>query len=193
MPGRLRDEFGAPSLVRAGRPNRRWWLILLGALFVGAVLAVWSCEEPANERPDLEATLAAAAGSEGDGGTIDLAGVADFGWDRAYLFGPYTAPDQISEGLGFEWTPLSPFGGAVIGDLLMPSEGFALLVFVQAERDVTGWTLFNPYDAPPTVLMTIPDRGPNFVVMPRDEAVLAVRASDADGSRSWMLEPTTGR
>jgi len=133
-PGRLRDEFGSPSLVRAGRPKRRWWLILLGALFVGAVLAVWSCEEPANERPDLEAALADAARSEGDGGTIDLSGVADFGWDRAYLFGPYTAPDQISEGLGFEWTPLSRFGGAVFGDLLMPSEGFALLVFVQGER-----------------------------------------------------------
>jgi hypothetical protein len=67
----------------------------------------------------------------GPGATVDFTRVAPFAWDRLYVFGPYTPPEQIHASLGFHW-------GGVEGTSIQESDGVNLVVFVK-DGQVVHW------------------------------------------------------
>lgn len=101
---------------------KRSALILLGLVIplLGAGALLWV------RGRSVSAAIAARAAA---GGELDLAEVADFEWDKVYLFGPYTPRQYVGEALGFEWPSL---GGSDIES----SDGVTLVVFVKDGRVV---------------------------------------------------------
>lgn len=191
----MTTDTRAPGPTGRLRSRPRRWLIVL-LVVVGAIASLIALAfRPDNERKDLQPSIGAAAAQVGSGGVIDLANVADFEWDRVYLFLAYSGSDGIREGLGFDWVPASPAESAVMGNLLLASDELSLLVFVRGDRDVTGWTILNSDDRPPSIqpdLDAIPDY---FAVYPRGDA--RFRVTDLTGQLSdpaypgWELSPAT--
>jgi hypothetical protein len=119
-------------------------IFLFGAIVASTVVFALAARSPANERPGLGSEIASVAATAGDGGYVDLSRVADFAWDRVHIFGAYSNGKDISDSLGFEWLPVPPIQQALLGDAsILSSDELTLLVFVQGERDVTGWTILN--------------------------------------------------
>lgn len=162
----------------------RWAAGGVTILVVVSVVIVWALRSPDNERSEIEGILITAAADAGEGGRVDLARELDFEWDRGYVLGPYTTGDGVRECLGFDWSPLSPAGAGLYGDLFMPNEGFALLVFVRGARDVTGWTILSPYEPVPTVEIAIDDW---CLMFSRDAAAFQVTDIEADWAQLTYL------
>ena len=118
-------------------------IAIAGLAIAIVALGAAAFRPPPNEKPDLEASLAAAAAEAGTGGHVRLADVAAFDWDRAYLFGAYTPLDVVTHELGFDWAPMSRFDAWLSGDSFMPNDGVALIVFVRGDCDVTGWRVLS--------------------------------------------------
>ena len=129
--------------------------VLFGAvalLIVGPLLASWlhyattrvdNAYEPQFRRNLTEAARA--------GDTLDLASVADFEWDRVYMFPPYTSRKLMEEAVGSKWTPpvsyleylfssSSPLGQGLVDDSLHK------LVFVRDGDVVLDVTLDRSID-----------------------------------------------
>jgi hypothetical protein len=168
-------------------------LLIIGVI---AGLVVVAFRSPSNERKDLQPAIGSAAAQVGSGGTIDLATVAAFAWDRVYLFLAYSGSDGIRDGLGFDWVPASLAESAVFGNLLLASDELSLLVFVRGERDVTGWTILNSNEEPPSIQFDIWAIVDYFAVYQRGDARFTV--TDLAGQSSdpvypaWELSPAIG-
>jgi hypothetical protein len=115
---------------------RKHWL--LPAIAIAAAL-LWFGLPPYHERmpPDeqlaakLQGTLRALNAGATVPATIDLPAIADFDWDRVYVFGAYECPEFIAEKLGFRWDGCEA-SGTVVQDF------FQLVVFVKA-KSVVRW------------------------------------------------------
>ena len=90
-----------------------------------------------------------------NGGTVDLADIARFDWDRVVLVQPGTSRDAISERLGQEWTGIDTVDG---GDLLIFLDGADVVRFA----DYRGSNTFEGFERP-------------FAELPKESAVLDVR------------------
>ena len=155
--------------------------------FTGVALAIVAFgtivfQPPSNEKPDLEPGLVSAADKVGAGGHISLVDVAPFEWDRAYVFGAYTPLDVVTHELGFDWEPMSRFDAWLWGDSFMPNDGFALVVFVRGEHDVTGYRILSPYETPSVYVDA------DSIVMPRDGASFMV--TDGEVGVGWEITPS---
>jgi hypothetical protein len=60
---------------------------------------------------------------EGSGGSLRMVDYTRFEWDRFFVFGPYTTPDQIEHALGLDWKGAQRSG-------IAERDGICLLVFV---------------------------------------------------------------
>jgi hypothetical protein len=110
---------------------------MVGVVVVGIVAA----RPPEHERPDVAHALATAVAQQDVGETVLLASVAPFRWSDAYVFAPYTDVSQLSDALGFRWSPCSPLWAILGCELRLSTEDQYLLVFVDASaQSVTGWT-----------------------------------------------------
>jgi hypothetical protein len=122
-------------------------LLIGGAIVVLLIAVVWLVFSPfrpvPNERSELADAVPSAVGQAGDGGIVDMGALANFDWDRMYIFGAYTPDAAVSETLGFAWGT---------GDnLRLPNDGFVLLIFAK-DQSVTGWAVLNDYQATGPVL-----------------------------------------
>lgn len=154
-------------------------IVLFGVVIALTAGAALSFRSPSNERPHLGEIISTAAAKTGDGGSLDLADVADFPWDRLYVIGPYASSDDIERSLGFDWKPTSPAVHAVLGNASMQSDELTLLVFVRGEREVTGWTILNRDEDP----------GEPFVNFDLEDGEPTVFASADAG---FVVDNTTG-
>lgn len=125
------------------------------------VLTVGLCAtaRPAGERTNLHARVAVAVERAGHGGQIHLAEVTDFEWDRVHIFGAYSTREQIEAKLD-GWTPLSPAGHVLWGDLFLAYDGYQLLAFVD-EGEVVAWTVLNQGDQSQTYVEFHPGQLPH--------------------------------
>ena len=162
-------------------PRGRAALTVVVVALALVALAAFVFLPPPNEKSDLQADLAVAAAEVGDGGRIRLADVADFDWDRAYVFDAYTPADVVAGELG-GWVPMSRLDGWMWGDLFLPNDGFALVVFVRGDHEVTGYRVVSPYEDDGVYMNT-----GGLAVMPRDSAVFSV---DGDAESGWGLTPS---
>ncbi|MDQ3689354.1 MAG: hypothetical protein M3406_04835 [Chloroflexota bacterium] len=110
-------------------------LVWIGA----AVLAVlgaglWATARPGGEFSGLDVRLAAAAEVAGDGGRKNLTDATDLEWDDAHIFGSYTNASQIEAQMD-GWSPLSPAGRLVFGDLFLGQDGLQLLLPTERQGD----------------------------------------------------------
>lgn len=110
------------------------FLVLLG-------VGVWATTRPAGEFTGLDARLATSAGEAGHGGGIDLGDATDFEWDEVHIFGAYTTTAGIEAQMD-GWSPLSPAGRFLIGDLFLAYDGLQLLAF-RRDGEVVAWTVMN--------------------------------------------------
>jgi hypothetical protein len=75
-----------------------WMALAAGLLCVAVGLGVWL-------RPENSVSLALLEQvRQGPGAVVDFAQIAPFAWDRLYIFGPYTPPEEIDACLGFHWS-----------------------------------------------------------------------------------------
>jgi hypothetical protein len=125
------------------------FLVFCAALVGLVALGYVGLRSPPNQQPALQGTIVRAAERAGDGGTVRLADLVSFEWDRFYVFGSGATTSAIGRTLGFDWSPLSPLEGVVSAGIPMPSDGLFLLVFVSGEKDVTGWVEVNGDGDPP--------------------------------------------
>ena len=144
-------------------------LVIVGIVVIG--LAVWASRRPDGEMPNLHAELVAAAEQTGIGGSFALSDVADFAWDRAHVFPPYSS-ELVSQELGFDWSPLSPAGRLVWEWAYLANEGLNLIVFVEGEDTVTGWSILGTQYLDQAYLELSRDGSP--VVIARGADVLSV-------------------
>jgi hypothetical protein len=77
----------------------------------------------------LDALTDAVRESDRTGVPFRLASVTSFEWDRVYVFGPYSTPEQIREQLGFDWP-------AAEDSKIEDADWMNLLVFVRDGRVV---------------------------------------------------------
>ncbi len=89
------------------------------------------------------------------GGTVDLADLARFDWDRVVLVQAGTSRDAISQRLGQEWTGIDTVDG---GELLIFLDGADVVRFA----DYRGSNSFEGFEQP-------------FAELPKERAVLDVR------------------
>jgi hypothetical protein len=152
-----------------------------GALIVAVAFLGYVAVGPAgNERPEVQQTVVAAAERVGDGGSVAMADLLPFQWDRMYVFGSYTTPNAMNDALGFDWSPLSPLDTVISAGAVMPNDGLFLLVFVQGDNQVTGWVELNANGDPPFVEF---DDSAGSGAISRASAIFTVQ----DAS-SWMFE-----
>ncbi|MBC8162876.1 MAG: hypothetical protein H7Z42_16835 [Roseiflexaceae bacterium] len=82
---------------------RRWLMIVLvGMLLVGITGFV----SPHLRRYELSRrldSLVLQATAPGGSGAVDIGQIDQFGWDRLYVFTPYTPHTTVDEALGFAW------------------------------------------------------------------------------------------
>jgi hypothetical protein len=191
---------GIEPLTDRTDPARRWrsdrlaLVLLLVAAASGLVVLAFG--RPSGERKDFQAQLGAAARKVGTGGTINLASITNFDWDRAYVFPPYSDPAGIRKALGFDWVPASPAEALVVGNLMLASDEQSLWVFVKGERDVTAWTVLNSRSDPPSIQLTRSAFSDWFAVFPHDSANFTV--TDLLGTlgdptdQGWEMTPADG-
>jgi hypothetical protein len=147
-------------------------LVLLGA-------GLWATARPGGEFSGLDVRLAAAAEAAGNGGRIDLTDATDFEWDDAHIFGSYTNATQIEAQMD-GWSPLSPAGRLVFGDLFLGQDGLQLLAFRQNGK-VTAWTVMGQEQLSQTYIRFHPGVLPP-VVSPSDDTFVVERFFDG-----WSL------
>jgi hypothetical protein len=135
------------------------------------IVAVLAFRRPDGELPQLHEELVAAAAQAGIGGSFHLSDVADFAWDRAHVFPPYSS-GLVSDELGFGWSPLPPAYRLVFDDLYLANEGLNLVVFVEGADTVTGWSLLGTEYLDQAYLELTRDGSP--VVIERDADLLFV-------------------
>jgi hypothetical protein len=135
---------------------RRAIVVVLSASAVLAAFAFWATREPAGERPDLDAAIEAEAARIGNGGVLDLTRVTDFAWEEVAIFPSYTGVSSIQDELDLNWSPLSPFGTWIVGDLFLGYDWLQLLVFTKDER-VVAWAILNALDASDSTLVWFED------------------------------------
>ncbi len=133
---------------------------LLAAAFVifGAVVFLTRSEDRVAVDNLLAEDLTRAiqlAEEEGDG-TVDLAALADFPWDRVLIVAPGTARSAVSAALGSEYKGDLPFGS--LGQVFVFARGRELARIA----DYRGRGTFTGFERP-------------LDVLPRDRAVLRVR------------------
>lgn len=144
-------------------------LAVAGLVGISAVsIAVIVGSRAENERPELGARIADAAGRSQTGAEIDLESVIGDQWVSGYLFMGYYPPDGISAVLGFEWPAAARIG---IED---SDEGVLVLV---ADQRVIAWSRI-PADAlleSPEGYAVFEPGDATFVVGTREGQVLLCR------------------
>jgi hypothetical protein len=156
--------------------------VVLGSLAVAVAFGIyWLVDAPDGEQPELQRSIASAADVAGDGGTIDLAAVADFPWDRVHVINAYTPHDVIASELGFDWQPYSRLGGMLFDDAVLSYDSRQLIVFVRGDRDVTGWIILNLEPEPPYVGFEFEGLPP---VLSQDGADFVVEGTPG---QNWLL------
>lgn len=94
------------------RQRRRLIRVLVPVLVVAAMVAgvrLWLLAPPDPKyvpSSELEAALVSAIDHARPHGSFDLAVVAPFPWDRAYVLGAYSGPELFEERAGFPWEGL---------------------------------------------------------------------------------------
>src|SRR6478752_726683 len=142
------------------RMGRVLALVAAGLVFFIAalVLVVYVTRDEDNIQADniLSENFTKAVGTApAGGGTVDLADLARFDWDRVVLVQPGTSRDAISKRLGQEWTGIDTVDG---GDLLIFLNGADVVRFA----DYRGSNTFEGFERP-------------FAELPKEAAVLDVR------------------
>ena len=127
--------------------------------FIAAlVLVVYVTRDEDNIQADnmlSENFTKAVALAPSNGGSVELADIAGFDWDRVVLVQPGTSRAAISERLGQEWTGVDTVDG---GDLLIFLDGADVVRFA----DYRGSNSFEGFERP-------------FAELPKESAVLDVR------------------
>ncbi len=149
-------------------------LVLLGA-------GLWATARPGGEFSGLDVRLAIAAEAAGHGGRINLTDATAFEWDDAHIFGSYTNATQIEAQMD-GWSPLSPAGRLVFGDLFLGQDGLQLLAFRQNGK-VTAWTVMNQEQLSQTYIHFDPFALPR-VATPSDDTFVVDRYFSG-----WSLVP----
>jgi hypothetical protein len=163
-------------------------VVLAGFVLLPGLALWWFNRPPANERPELPGLLLSAARQAGDGGVVDLSQLTAFEWERGHIVGPYTDRTDIADCVGFDWTPDSELEGFFTGGFFGPSEGFALVVFVEGERNVTGWFVSSPYADSTAGFGT---EEAECIGFHRSSARFRVRDASFEQFERWELSPTT--
>lgn len=153
-------------------------LVLIG-------IGLWATARPAGEFSGLDVRLAAAAGDVGHGGHITLPDATDFEWDEAHVFGSYSVAEDFEAQLD-GWSPLSPAGRLVFGNLLLANDGLQLVAFRRG-GEVVAWTVMNQEQLSQTYIEFDPQVLPR-VAAPSDEFAVR-RLGDRRLGDSWYLEP----
>lgn len=166
------EEAEIQKSLNAPWYTKRRALALVAMAPLSAAVVFWAFRPPSGELRDLHVDLAREAEHAGVGGSFALSEVADFGWDRAHVFAPYNE-GLVDEELGFDWSPLSPAGDLVFGDLYLANEGLNLVVFVEGEQTVTGWALLGTEYSEQTYLEMSPDGGPVVIRRGADQLMVA--------------------
>jgi hypothetical protein len=149
------------------------------AILVLIAVGLWATARPGGEFRGLDARLSAAADETGSDGHITLREATDFEWDTAHIFGAYSSADMVAEQMD-GWTPLSPAGRLVWGDLFLPNDGIQLVAF-RHDGEVVAWTILNQawmeeeqatqtfIQFDPGVLPRVASPSDEFTVLPLDE------------------------
>jgi hypothetical protein len=116
-------------------------LLLLGALFL--LILIGGCGARVSPVSEYIASRVAL----GPGTLVDIDSVADFDWDRFFVFEPYTPIDAVEAELGFEW----PSGR---GTKSANYDGWVLVVFVADSRVVHSFD--HPRDNGDLVGLVVP-------------------------------------
>jgi len=96
----------------------------------GAILSSWLLVQYRTRvtfAKRLAARVQLSANEKGE--LVNIAALTSFGWERLFVFPPYTSPEQIRSGLGHSWVFASLTG-------IQNSEGHCLLVFTKSDRVV---------------------------------------------------------
>ena len=104
--------------------------------------------------------------------TLRLEALTPFGWDRVYIFPPYTTPEGVRKSLGFDWPKASAIG-------IDSRDDINLLVFVKDGRVVQ-------YVAYPRVHGDFHQLGDPSGYSP-EEAVFVVEEEEAPGQSRFVL------
>jgi hypothetical protein len=109
---------------------RRYRFFLLTALVVSFSVGVGEFVWPYG-RAELRSWALWRQVQHGPGAVVDFTEVGPSGWDRLFIFHPYTPDSSIHEALGYQWpdTKWTSIGR---------NEGVNLVVFTKAGR-VAGW------------------------------------------------------
>ena len=142
------------------RMGRVLALVAGGLVFFIAllVLVVYATRDEDNIQADnilSENFTKAVALAPTNGGSVELADIARFDWDRVVLVQSGTSRDQISERLGQQWTGIDTVDG---GDLLIFLNGAEVVRFA----DYRGSNSFEGFERP-------------FAELPKESAVFDVR------------------
>jgi hypothetical protein len=148
-------------------------------------VGLWASAGPGGEFDGLDAQLAMAADEAGAGGRLTLSDATDFEWDEAHIFDAYSGSAQIEAELN-GWSPLSPAGRLIVGDLFVASDGLQLVAF-QRDGEVVAWTVVNQEQLAQTVVRFDP-AGLPLATAPADEFIVR-RLGDRRLGDSWLLEP----
>jgi hypothetical protein len=134
------------------RKAKRALLGAIALLIVGPLLASWlhyamtRVDNKYESQFRRSLTEAARAGD-----TLDLASVADFEWDRLYMFPPYSSRAQMEKAVGSRWTPPVSYFEYLAYSAAHPGQGLVddslrKLVFVRDDDVVLDVTLDRSID-----------------------------------------------
>lgn len=108
------------------KKNTRILFVAFATLVALGLAAFLNAQSAEKERQNTRADLAQAIQNSkvGESVPVDLSQITDFSWDTVYIFGPYTAPEQIDASLDQRWA------GARLTEI-ETSDRISLLVFTQ--------------------------------------------------------------